>query len=370
MNIKKHVMIPHMLLGLSTLPLHALAYDCQGLPTWSNTSVYLQGDQVVQQNKAFEAKWWTRDQSPETNSTPFAVWKNLGQCGANQAPVITLLSPADGSILPVNDSAVFKAQATDVDGQINQVEFFLDSQSVGVATQPPYQINWQTVAGQYQVRAIATDNQGAMSTPAVAQITVRDGMENLPPTVELLSPQNNAQFKQGEIVRISADAKDRDGEIKSVEFWINSALLATDTIAPYEYDWQAEVGKQQLKVVASDDKGATATALASIDVTEPSSGGCANIPAYQAGGNYAAGDLVSHNNHKYQMYSKAPWCSSSALWAYEPGVGQHWQDAWVDQGICAIKPEVSFSSPWRKHDFACKASNTTSAYRHKMLMGS
>ncbi|WP_203219197.1 Ig-like domain-containing protein [Pseudoalteromonas sp. S16_S37] len=344
MKLSKQIILPHALLALATLPMSTLAYDCQGLSSWSNALVYTKGDLVTQQNTAFEAQWWTLNQPPADNSAPYSVWKNLGQCGGNQAPNVVLTSPADGAVLPANDSAVFSADASDSDGQVTRVEFFLDSQSIGIASQVPYKITWQTVAGQYSVSAVATDDKGATKTSALAQLTVRDGMENLPPTVELLSPTNNAQFKKGETVRISADAKDRDGEIKSVEFWLNNTKLATDTVSPYEYDWLTTVGKHQLKVIATDDKAATATALVTIDVTEPSSGGCANIPAYQGGGNYSAGDLVSHNNHKYRC-DIGPWCSSSALWAYEPGVGQYWQDAWTDQGICAIAPQVSFTSP-------------------------
>ncbi|BBN80339.1 chitinase [Pseudoalteromonas sp. A25] len=344
MAFSKRIILPHALLGLSVLPLHALAYDCQGLATWSNTLVYTKGDLVTQQNTAFEAQWWTLNQSPTNNSAPFYVWKNLGQCGGNQAPNVVLTSPVDGSVLPANDSAVFIAEASDPDGQVAQVEFFLDSQSIGIANQSPYQITWQTVVGQYVVSAVATDDKGATRTSKLAQLTIRDGMENLPPTVELLNPANDAQFKKGETIRISADAKDADGEIESVEFWLNNTKLSTDTTAPYEHDWLATVGKQQLKAIATDDKGATASALVSVDVTAQSSGGCANVPAYQAGGNYNAGDLVSHHNNKYRC-DIGPWCSSSALWAYEPGVGEHWQEAWTDQGICAIAPQVSFISP-------------------------
>ncbi|CAH9063466.1 hypothetical protein PSECIP111854_03229 [Pseudoalteromonas sp. CIP111854] len=344
MNITKRILLHHTLLGLSVLPLQALAYDCQSLATWSNATVYTKGDLVQQQNTAFEAQWWTRAETPINNSAPYSVWKSLGQCGGNQHPVISLTSPADGSILPANDSAVFSATANDSDGQVTQVEFFVDAQSIGIDLISPYEVTWQTVVGQYQVSAIATDDQGATKPSDIANITVRDGGENIPPTVELLSPANNAQYKTGETVKISADARDRDGEIKSVSFWLNSTLLATDTLSPFEYDWIANVGKQQLKVVATDDKGASATAIVSIDVTEPSSGGCANVPAYQAGGSYNNGDIVSHNNYKYQC-DIGPWCSSSALWAYEPGIGQHWQEAWTEQGICAIKPDVTFTSP-------------------------
>ena len=43
------------------------------------------------------------------------------------------------------------------------------------------------------------------------------------------------------------------------------------------------------------------------------------------------------------------WCSSSAAWAYEPGVGAHWQDAWSKTGDCdggdGTSPEVNIIAP-------------------------
>ncbi|WP_105167300.1 Ig-like domain-containing protein [Pseudoalteromonas sp. T1lg23B] len=343
MNLNKRKML-HALLGLSALPLHAFAYNCDGLAAWSSSEVYVKGSLVTQQNTAFEAQWWTRAESPINNSAPYSVWKSLGQCSGNQIPNITLTSPADGTTLPANDSAVFSAQASDNDGQVTQVEFFVNDQSIGIDRDAPYQINWQTVIGEYQISAMVTDDQGATKMSNLARLFVRDGMPNLPPTIELLSPANNGQFKAGETIKISADAQDKDGQIKAVGFWLNNTLLAKDTDAPYEHEWVASVGEQLIKVIATDDLDATASAQAKITVTSSSSGGCNNIPAYQAGGSYNAGDLVSHNNHKYRC-DIGPWCSSTALWAYEPGVGQHWQEAWTDQGICAIKPDVSIISP-------------------------
>ncbi|MCF6434911.1 Ig-like domain-containing protein [Pseudoalteromonas sp. MMG022] len=343
MNLNKRKMLS-ALLGLSALPMHAFAYDCTGLSAWNTSEVYVKGDLVTQQNSAFEAQWWTRGESPVNNSAPYSVWKSLGQCGGNQTPNITLTSPTDGTVLPVNDSAVFSAQASDNDGQVVQVEFFVNDQSIGIDRDEPYQVNWQSVLGEYQISATATDDQGATKKSNIATLLVRDGMPNLPPTIELLSPAHNSQYKTGEAIKISADAQDKDGQIKDVSFWLNNTLLATDSNAPYEYNWVASVGEQQIKVVATDDLAATASAQVTVAVTDPDSGGCANIPAYQAGGPYAAGDVVSHNNHKYRC-DVGPWCSSTALWAYEPGVGQHWQEAWTDQGICAIKPDVSFVTP-------------------------
>ncbi|MBQ4852674.1 Ig-like domain-containing protein [Pseudoalteromonas sp. MMG012] len=364
MKFNTNKVLHSAVIGLCSLPFYSFAYDCQGIEPWSSNNTYVADNFVTQNNTAYKAKWWTQAESPADNSTPYAVWQDLGACGGNQAPEVTLLSPANGSTLPINDSAVFSAQATDPDGTITQVEFFVSGLSAGIDTQAPFQVIWQTQAGQYQVTAVATDNVGASTTSTAATLTVSDGMPNVSPTIELTAPLNNAQYRQGEQVKIAASAADSDGQVTNVTFWVNDTLLATDDSAPYETLWDATAGNQQIKAIVKDNKNATASAIATISVSQPGSGGCANIPNYQASGNYSTGDVVAHNNNKYRC-DIGPWCSSDALWAYEPGVGQAWTDAWTDQGICAIKPIITFNSPAanstllkdRNYDIAVAASD-------------
>ena len=54
------------------------------------------------------------------------------------------------------------------------------------------------------------------------------------------------------------------------------------------------------------------------------------------GNSYSAGEVVSHNGQSYRCL-QAGWCSSSAAWAYEPGVGSYWDSAWelVGAGSCS-----------------------------------
>ncbi|TMP18032.1 carbohydrate-binding protein, partial [Pseudoalteromonas ruthenica] len=75
-------------LGLCALPFYSQAYDCQGIDAWSSVNTYVTGNLVTQNNTAYQAKWWTQAQSPADNSTPYAVWDDLGTCGGNQAPTI------------------------------------------------------------------------------------------------------------------------------------------------------------------------------------------------------------------------------------------------------------------------------------------
>ncbi|OCQ23812.1 hypothetical protein A7985_07695 [Pseudoalteromonas luteoviolacea] len=50
------------------------------VPAWDSGTVYLKGDQASQNGNVYEAKWWTRGQSPADNSTQWAVWKWIKAC--------------------------------------------------------------------------------------------------------------------------------------------------------------------------------------------------------------------------------------------------------------------------------------------------
>ncbi|WP_247749584.1 Ig-like domain-containing protein [Pseudoalteromonas viridis] len=337
--------------GLQMIAVHSWAqadtanYDCSTLAEWSSSTVYRKGDQVRAQAQAYEAKWFNQNELPANNSGTFDVWRQLGQCISGNAPLVTLLSPSDGAVLNKNDNAVFSANASDQDGDLAQVEFFVDDISVGILSQPPYQLTWSAQLGLHTVSAVAVDAKGNLSKPATADITVRDDSGNVPPALTIETPTNNQAFKVGDTVSLAVQATDTDGQVVQVKIWRDAQRLTTLNTPPFRHDFvTVSPGSKQLRVIAQDDKGATAEASVTIQVSAASSGGCAGLSTYRAGQSYQSGELVAHNNRKYRC-DIAGWCSSSAAWAYEPGVGQHWQDAWSDLGICAIAPEISFSQP-------------------------
>jgi hypothetical protein len=59
------------------------------------------------------------------------------------------------------------------------------------------------------------------------------------------------------------------------------------------------------------------------------------LAQYVENGNYAAGSKVKNGNSQYQCkpYPYSGWCNGSA-WAYAPGAGAYWSDAWTLIGSC------------------------------------
>ncbi|USH04317.1 chitinase [Grimontia kaedaensis] len=342
----KPMMLSAIALSVATA-LPAWAVDCTSLPTWENTGVYNGGDQVAHTGEAYKAKWWTTGKNPAENSGPWQEWEALGQCsiGSNEPPVIDLTSPLNNSNFVTGDVITLSATASDSDGSVSDVEFFIGANSVGVVTAPPFSLEWVAEQGQTTVRAVVTDNEGANSEQS-ASITVEDPVFGIPPTAQLTNPTASSQLKADETVALTVTAEDSDGAVTLVEFYVDNKLVGSDDVAPFETPWLATEGNHSFNAKVTDNDGLQAWAgEVSVKVAGNTvGGGCAGVPTYSAGTSYAVGDIVQNSNYKYQC-DVAGWCSSDAAWAYEPNTGAHWQDAWTELGICAIVPTVTFTSP-------------------------
>ncbi|MBW3698030.1 chitinase [Vibrio sp. T187] len=325
----------------------AQAYDCSSLATWNSDTIYNSGDQTQQTNIAYKARHWTQGNDPKTNSGPWEAWESLGQCdtgGGNIPPEVALSSPLANASIPEGTITSLQATATDSDGNIDSVEFFADNQSVALITQAPYTADWTAVLGTSSISAIATDNQGA-TTSSLVNITITPASGLIPPSVSLTSPTGNEQPLAGEVMSLTADASDSDGSISQVDFFVNNQLIASDTSEPFQHNWIAEAGTHTFKAKATDNDGqSTNSQEVSVVVSSGSSGGCAGASDYVAGTSYSQGQEVQNLNQKYRC-DVAGWCSSSSDWAYAPGEGLYWTDAWTGLGACSTPPVVSITAP-------------------------
>jgi chitodextrinase len=165
----------------------------------------------------------------------------------NNPPVVEVTSPSNDAKLKSGVATTITANATDSDGTITSVEFFEDGKSIGVDTIAPYSIEYTPTDGTHQITAKATDNQKATTTSSSIKIIV---INNIAPVVTIKVP------KKARIgaVTLEANATDEDGTIKHVEFYVDSALVGKDSIAPYTYDWSAVLGKHTVYAIATDDK--------------------------------------------------------------------------------------------------------------------
>ena len=91
----------------------------------------------------------------------------------NIAPVVNLITPANGSSFTAPANITFSANATDRNGTISKVEFFAGTTKLGEALKAPFTYVWTGVsAGTYSITAVATDNFGAttISAPVIYSV--------------------------------------------------------------------------------------------------------------------------------------------------------------------------------------------------------
>ena len=161
---------------------------------------------------------------------------------------------------------------------------------------------------------------------------------NVAPTISLTAPANNTSFTEPATLTISANASDADGSVAKVDFYNGSTLLSSDATAPYTYSWSGvAAGSYTLLAKATDNSGAsTTTASLTVTVQQVISNTCSGIAAYVENGGYSTGSKVQEAGASYvcKSWPYSGWCNGAA-WAYKPGVGAYWADAWTLSGSCS-----------------------------------
>lgn len=90
---------------------------------------------------------------------------------SNAAPSVALTSPLNGALVPAL-SFTLTAAASDTDGMVSKVEFFNGSTKLGEDNSAPFSFNWVGVpVGEHTLSAVATDNDGAMTTSSSIVVT-------------------------------------------------------------------------------------------------------------------------------------------------------------------------------------------------------
>ncbi|MGR5165798.1 Ig-like domain-containing protein [Vibrio astriarenae] len=344
----KKTPIALVLTSAFSLPVMAQSYECSDLSLWQSDTIYHGGDAVQHESIAYQANWWTQNQAPDLHSGQWQEWSVLGECGDGQPqpPVIDITSPQQGGQFTVSHPILLAANVESKHSTITLVEFIVDEQTVGRTSQAPFSVEWIPQSLGNKVVTIKATNADGMTEQSSVSISVVDSDVDLPPEVTLTSPSNGDQFKEGDSVTLTADASSQENGIERVEFYINDTLVGSDNNEPFEYQWTAVQGAQQVYAQAVDFNELTAkssTVNFLVEGQQPG-GSCKTLPQYQVGGPYAQGDIVVNNDHQYRC-NIAGWCSSDAAWAYEPGEGLHWQEAWEDAGDCGTAPEIRFISP-------------------------
>jgi len=106
------------------------------------------------------------------------VWTN-GVPLTGTAPLVSLVQPMRGAVLPANTSALLMATAIDPDGSVARVEYWVNGLAVGETTTAPHLFSWAGAsAGTVTLAAVAFDNAGLRteSEPVVVTLVNRPSL--------------------------------------------------------------------------------------------------------------------------------------------------------------------------------------------------
>ncbi len=210
--------------------------------------------------------------SNEAGSTPSAsAILNVTKL-PNILPTVAVTKPANGARFRVGSNLAIGADASDADGQIAQVELFLNGQSFATLTNSPYEIVLTNLpSGSYLAAAQATDNDGGVT------ISEAIGFSLLaPPSIALTLPADGTRVGLGSNILIAATVSAPGLRASSVQIFERvedrfEAITPALTNQPYSSIWTPGLaGLHTLMAVATDELGGTnVSQFVSINVLDP-----------------------------------------------------------------------------------------------------
>lgn len=186
-----------------------------------------------------------------------AVLRLVAPERTNKAPIVSIITPANGTAFTAPATITLTADAVDADGEIVRVEFFEGTRKLGEDASAPFGIVvTEAAAGSHTYIARAFDDEEASTDSGPVTIVVAS--LNQPPAVELTSPPDGALFTAPVNLTLKASATDPDSWVTKVEFFQGHEKVGEDPTAPYELSiGQLIPGTYRYHAVAHDSSSAT-----------------------------------------------------------------------------------------------------------------
>ncbi len=167
-------------------------------------------------------------------------------------PLVFLQSPMQLYKYSMFDTVVFTATAQDFDGTIQKIEFFANEELIGESASSPIVFQWEGPnAGNYEIYAKATDNNGNTAVTPTITINVSDEYEK-----SFIFPENNMVIQNGSSFDIRLDTEGQNG-IKSISYYNGDELLATISELPYLFNVsnaETSIYKISAVITLADDR--------------------------------------------------------------------------------------------------------------------
>jgi len=122
--------------------------------------------------------------------------------------------------------------------------------------------------------AVTSHNNAALATANFDNVNVALAAGNQSPAVTLTQPVNGTQVTAPATLTLAATASDPENRMARVDFYVEGAMIASDTSSPYSASWSASAaGTYSLSAMAYDaDGGSSASGAATVTVVNPPNG--------------------------------------------------------------------------------------------------
>ena len=149
-------------------------------------------------------------------------------------PTVSVASPAAFAL--ARGTVPVTIAASD-DRRVDKVELFADGVPVATRTTAPWTFNWNSATisnGTHILTARATDDAGNVTNSGWGPVQVAN---HAAPTTAITSPANNATGLTNTVSVTTANTVASGVSVGRVELYVDGALYATSTTAPYTFAW-------------------------------------------------------------------------------------------------------------------------------------
>jgi gliding motility-associated-like protein len=173
----------------------------------------------------------------------------------NTPPSVAIAQPANDAVVAEGDDVLVQADASDTDGTVASVAFYMDSVLLGEVAGAPYAFLIQDIpTGHHTLTVVATDDRGLESDTSIKV------MVNGAPTVAFTSPTSNQVYGTAETIEVRVEAGDPNGNLTTVSYFLNGTRIADISESPFSIAIDAlDPGSWQLVATATDNVGASAS---------------------------------------------------------------------------------------------------------------
>ena len=244
-------------------------FDQPGIYTMklSGRSQGHQVDRILLHHTSVKKSTATNINLPETKCQN----DDTGSCANNQRPTIEISSPMNNAVFEVGQTVALQSEASDNDGSLESVVFYVNNVRLGATSNSPYRLDWNpTTPGKYSIKATAQDECGGQqsanitieivgepnpSSQSVVSLTLYNSDTNQP-VPDFMPLLDGAIINLAEVGnQLNIVANTSPGTVGSVQFQLNGAEFSVENVAPYALagdtdsnfkTWTPTIGKYTL----------------------------------------------------------------------------------------------------------------------------